>query len=96
MQEKGVRWVKTLAPNYIEMYRKQKQQDTTPEDFELSLEGKIAPDNRWVILAKIIPWSQFEAEYAAIFSEGKGAPAKTFRMALGALIIKERLGIKGS
>ena len=44
-------------------------------------------------MAKIIPWSQFEAEYAAIFSEGKGAPAKTFRMALGALIIKERLGI---
>ncbi|UJL33628.1 hypothetical protein C6N34_016540 [Cylindrospermopsis raciborskii Cr2010] len=75
MQEKGVKWVKTLAPNYIEIYRKQKQQDTTPEDFELSLEGKIAPDNRWVILAKIIPWSQFEAEYAAIFSEGKGAPA---------------------
>ncbi|MFM7561333.1 IS5 family transposase, partial [Cylindrospermopsis raciborskii] len=75
------------------MYRKKKQQDTTPEDFELSIEGKIAPDNRWVILAKIIPWSQFEAEYAAIFSEGKGAPAKTFRMALGALIIKERLGI---
>jgi hypothetical protein len=43
-------------------------------------------------LATIIPWSEFEAEYAAIFTEQIGAPAKTFRMALGALIIKEKLG----
>ncbi|MFM7367055.1 MAG: transposase, partial [Sphaerospermopsis kisseleviana] len=43
-------------------------------------------------LAKIIPWTEFEAEYAAIFTEVLGAPAKTFRMALGALIIKEKLG----
>lgn len=74
------------------MYRKQKQQDTPPEEFELSFGGKLAADNRWVILAKIIPWSEFEAEYAAIFTEFLGAPAKTFRMALGALIIKEKLG----
>ena len=36
---------------------------------------------------------QFEAEYAEKFSEKMGAPAKPFRMALGALIIKETLGI---
>jgi hypothetical protein len=74
------------------MYRKQKQQDTPPEEFELPFGGKLAADNRWVILAKIIPWTEFEAEYAAIFTEVLGAPAKTFRMALGALIIKEKLG----
>ncbi|QYX33091.1 IS5 family transposase [Sphaerospermopsis torques-reginae] len=74
------------------MYRKQKQQDTLPEEFELPFGGKLAADNRWVILAKIIPWTEFEAEYAAIFTEVLGAPAKTFRMALGALIIKEKLG----
>ena len=74
------------------MYRKQKQQDTLPEEFELPFGGKLAADNRWVILAKIIPWTEFEAEYAAIFTASIGAPAKTFRMALGALIIKEKLG----
>jgi transposase, IS5 family len=41
----------------------------------------------------MIPWSEFESEYAAIFSEEIGAPAKSFIMALGALIIKEKLGI---
>ena len=43
-------------------------------------------------MAKLIPWSEFEEEYAQNFSEGIGAPAKSFRMALGALIIKEKLG----
>ncbi|TRU81283.1 MAG: transposase, partial [Microcystis viridis Mv_BB_P_19951000_S69D] len=54
--------------------------------------GKLSPDNRWVIMANLIPWSEFEEEYAQNFSEEMGAPAKTFRMALGALIIKEKLG----
>ncbi len=44
-------------------------------------------------MANLIPWSEFEAEYASLFSEEMGAPAKTFRIALGALIIQERLGI---
>ena len=44
-------------------------------------------------MANMIPWSEFEAEYAEIFSASMGAPAKTFRMALGALIIKGKLGI---
>ena len=53
----------------------------------------MSPDNRWVILAELIPWLEFEAEYATLFSVEMGAPAKSFRMALGALIIKEKLGI---
>ena len=44
-------------------------------------------------MAKLIPWLEFESEYAEKFSEKMGAPAKPFRMALGALIIKEKLGI---
>lgn len=44
-------------------------------------------------MASLIPWSDLEEEYASIFSEEIGAPAKSFRMALGALIIKEKLGI---
>ena len=41
----------------------------------------------------MIHWSEFEGEYTAIFSEEIGAPAKTLRMALTALIVKEKLGI---
>ncbi len=44
------------------------------------------------MMAQLIPWSEFEAEYAENFASSIGAPAKSFRIALGALIIKEKLG----
>jgi len=44
-------------------------------------------------MSKLIPWSEYESEYAENFSQEMGAPAKSFRMALGALIIQEKLGI---
>jgi transposase, IS5 family len=53
----------------------------------------LSETNRWVMMAKMIPWSEFESEYASLFFQEMGAPAKTVRMALGSLIIKERLGI---
>ena len=74
------------------MYRKVELPPTSPESFEFPSQGKLSPDNRWVIMANLIPWSEFEEEYAQNFSEEMGAPAKAFRMALGALIITEKLG----
>ena len=74
------------------MYRKVDQSETTSENFEFPDLVKLSPNNRWVIMAELIPWSEFESEYAKKFSETMGAPAKPFRMALGALIIKEKLG----
>ncbi len=74
------------------MYRKEKQASIVAEKFELPFEGKLSENNRWVIMSKLIPWSEFEQEYASLFSEDIGAPAKSFRMALGSLIIKEKLG----
>ena len=76
-----------------QMYCKANQSELTPENFELPVAMQLSPDNRWVIMAQLIPWSKFESEYAEKFSEKMGAPAKPFRMALGALIIKETLGI---
>jgi len=64
-----------------------------PEKFEMPFEGKLSEENRWVMMAELIPWSEFEEEYAQNFAQEMGAPAKSFRMALGALIIKEKLGI---
>ena len=75
------------------MYRKEEKAQILAENFELPFDGKLSEENRWVIMSRLIPWSYFEEEYASIFSEEMGAPAKSFRMALGALIIKEKLGI---
>lgn len=74
------------------MYQKVEDPINSSADFGLPFEGKLSPENRWVVMASLIPWPEFESEYAQNFSSEMGAPAKTFRMALGALIIKERLG----
>lgn len=81
------------SASLVHMYRKEEKAQILAENFELPFDGKLSEENRWVIMSRLIPWSYFEEEYASIFSEEMGAPAKTFRMALGALIIKEKLGI---
>ena len=74
------------------MYRKVDAPPTPTAQFELPFEGKLSEENRWVIMANLIPWQEFEQEYAKNFSTDMGAPALPFRLALGALIIKEKLG----
>jgi hypothetical protein len=75
------------------MYYKATQSSITPENFELPWSGKLSSDNRWIIMAELIPWSEFEEQYAKNFSKTMGAIAKPWRMALGALIIQEKLGV---
>ena len=41
------------------MYRKVGQPDTTPENFELPFNGQLSPDNRWVVMASLISWSEY-------------------------------------
>lgn len=60
------------------------------EDFVLPFEGKLNPENRWVKLSKLIPWEEIEKNYAQLFPSNTGTEAKPLRMALGALIIKEK------
>jgi hypothetical protein len=71
------------------VYRKAELAPSPSSDFELPFGGRLSADNRWVKMAQIIPWSEFESEYAANFPAEKGAPAKFFWMALGALIKKK-------
>jgi hypothetical protein len=75
------------------MYRREPRHQLSFEDFFLPFGGKLSGDNRWIKLAELIPWDELEDDYAAKFCKGFGAPAKPFRMALGALIIKARLGL---
>ncbi|MGB8703075.1 MAG: IS5 family transposase [Thermosynechococcaceae cyanobacterium] len=74
------------------MYRFVPPSDQSAEQFKLSFAGSLTHENRWVQLAQLVPWAEFESEYAQSFSPTQGAPAKTFQVALGSLIIKERLG----
>ncbi|KAA6233137.1 IS5 family transposase [Chlorobium phaeovibrioides] len=74
------------------MYQSKFQQ-LTFENFHLPFGGKLDPENRWVKLADVIPWHVAETMYAKNFMSKRGAPALTVRMALGSLIIKEKLGL---
>lgn len=75
------------------MYRREPRHQLSFEDFFHLFGGKLSGDNRWIKLAELIPWDDLEDDYASMFCKGFGAPAKPFRMALGALIIKARLGL---
>lgn len=62
-------------------------------EFSLPFEGRLSPNNKWIKLARIIPWEQFEDDYKQNFSDSDvGNPAFSVRLALAALIIKEELG----
>ena len=63
------------------------------EDFQFPVGFQLDENNRWVILSKLIPWNEFEQEYASLFHEKIGAPAKSFRVALGSLLIQQILNI---
>lgn len=77
------------------MYRTKDNRQFELEDFYLPFGGHLNPNNRWVELAQLIPWEEFEEKYAEHFAEQQlgGITAKPFRMALGALLIKEKLGV---
>jgi hypothetical protein len=40
---------------------------TTPENFQLLFNGLSSPDNPWVVMASLIPWSEFEDKYGINF-----------------------------
>ena len=76
------------------MYRTKDTRQLELENFYLPFAGHLNEKNRWVALAQLIPWEEFEEQYAEHFVDYEmGAPAKSFRMALGALLIKEKLSI---
>jgi len=71
---------------------KMTDKNQTEIDFGLPFYGRLDPNNRWIELAKEIPWNEFELEYAEHFTNKTGSPAKNFRIALGALLIQKKLG----
>lgn len=62
-------------------------------DFYLPFSGHLDPDNRWIALARLVPWKLAEEIYLESLCDDFGAPALPARVALGALLVKERLGL---
>lgn len=57
--------------------------------FESPFERRLNPDNRWVRLAKLLPWDDLAAIYWKCFPEkDTGRPGLNPRLVLGSIIIK--------
>jgi len=76
-----------------QVYRRQNNGQISIEEFYLPFGGTLDPENRWVRLEELMPWDELEETYAAQFSATVGAPAKSVRVAFGALYIKQKLGL---
>ena len=75
------------------MYRRSSRQQREFPDFYLPFSGHLDPENRWIVLARLVPWELAEQIYHEGLCEDFGAPIVPSRTALGALLVKERLGL---
>lgn len=75
------------------MYRSKNRQQMEFPDFYLPFSGHLDPENRWVALAQLVPWELAEEIYHADLCKDSGQPIVPSRVALGALLVKERLGL---
>jgi len=73
------------------VYRKRDREQMTVEDFVPPFGGKLDANNRWVKMAKLMPWDLIEEIYAKTFKDATtdGRPPIPARIAFGALYIKE-------
>lgn len=91
MQEKTPKNQKNLAPRETDaMYKRVMRQLSLMDEAEMFGGIKLNPENKWVKLNKLVPWEEFEEKYAENFKSKTGQPAISAKMALGALLIKER------
>ena len=65
----------------------------TIEGFYTPFENKLSKDNRWVLLASVLPWDSLANEYAKKLNAFRGRESIDIRMVIGALIVKHKLGL---
>jgi len=75
------------------MYRSKNTQQFEFSDFYLPFSGGLDLENRWIALVELVPWEPVEKIYHATLCKDSGQPIVPARMALGALLIKEHLGL---
>jgi transposase, IS5 family len=84
---------KNLAGEWTRMYaRREQYKQLTLFDGFFEVTKNLDTENRWVRMANMMPWQSIEEAYAKKFAD-IGAGAKPVRLALGSLIIKEKLGL---
>ena len=52
-----------------QIYRKQQNSIETPENLKNLFGGQLDEENRWIEMSKMIPWEEYEEEYAKNFTE---------------------------
>ena len=74
------------------MYRKANRAQLSIEEFFLPFGGRLSATNRWVKMAKLMPWEMIEDLYAESFKDVRddGRPPIPARIAYGAIYIKEQ------
>jgi len=65
----------------------------TLDGFSTPFENSLSPDNRWVKLAKVIPWDDLAKIYISKLNNHSGRNSIDVRMVIAALIIKHKLGL---
>jgi hypothetical protein len=77
----------TRGSVHFTIYRSDPKQ-TEFINFYMAFSGKLFPQNRWVKLAAMIPWGVVEeCDKKTLDATQMGAPAKSARIAFGALFI---------
>jgi len=74
------------------MYRKHHNGQLSIAEFHVPFGGTLDPDNRWLLFSSLMPWEELDETCAPQFNPSTGAPAKSVRLAFGALFIKQRSG----
>lgn len=73
------------------MYKgKDRQSGQLFSDF-LPFDGQLDPDNRWLKIKALIPWSKLETRFIRYFSD-RGRPAKDCQLVIGLLLLKHMTG----
>ena len=62
----------------------------TLEEFKHPFHQQLNPENRWVVLAELVPWDELAKIYAKNLNPKAGRLSVDIRMVLGALIIKHK------
>ena len=73
------------------MYKAEKTEQMTFEDFNQSCGMKLDMNDEWIVVAGRVDWNAVEERYMEFFPSKRGRPALGARMALGALIIQLRM-----
>ncbi len=78
------------------MCQKSEQEKIRLRNFLPSSGIKLSSDNRWVVMAKLIPWAELEEENSKLLGRKKDGLIKPFRMALAILILKKKMEMTDS